>query len=335
MIPLLLLLAQEDLARGPYVQSVTSTSAVICWYTATEVEGSVEIDGKKHATPMGTRHEVKIESLKAGTRHTYRVGSVEGSFRTAPGGDETITFVLYGDGRSSTKTHAKVCAAIAARKPDLVVHSGDLVENGKTDKQWDEFFESAKPMLRSTTFFPALGNHERNAPQYFDQFVLPGDERWYSFDYGPAHFVILDSNSSYRDDEKQLAWLKEDLEKSKKPFKFAVYHHPILSTSKSKSRVEDGAKMEKLWAGLFEKGGLTAALQGHNHNYQRAEKNGILYLTSGGGGAPLYPVGDAYPETKFQQSAHHYVHFTVEAKKLTLEAVDLDGKVLDRFSVIH
>lgn len=333
MITLLLLLVQEDLAKGPYVQSVTASSAVIVWYTATEAEGVVEIDGKKHATPKGTRHEAKIEGLKPGSRHTYRVGSAEGSFRTAPDGDETFTFVLYGDGRSGIKTHARICAAIAERKPDLVVHSGDLVENGKSDKQWIEFFDGAKPMLRAAAFFPALGNHERDAAQYYEQFVLFGDERWYSFDYGPAHFVVLDSNSSHRSDEKQLAWLREDLEKSKKPFKFAVYHHPILSTSKSKSRIEETAKMQRLWAEILEKGGVTAALQGHNHNYQRAEKNGVVYLTSGGGGAPLYPLGDPYPETKFQQSAHHYVHFTVEAKKLTVEAVDIDGKTLERFAV--
>jgi len=182
-------------------------------------------------------------------------------------------------------------------------------------------------------FYPSLGNHEKNGPEYFDAFVLPGKERYYSFDYGPVHFLILDSNPGWRKNAEQIEWLKADLAASKRRFKFAIFHHPIFSTSKSKSRIEDSESLYRLWGDLFEEGGLTAALQGHNHNYQRAEKNGVHYLTSGGGGAPLYPIGEPLPETRFQKASHHFVSFRVESKRVTAEAIDLEGNVFDRFTL--
>jgi hypothetical protein len=35
---------------------------------------------------------------------------------------------------------------------------------------------------------------------------------------------------------------------------------------------------------------LTAGFFGHDHNYQHYLKNGVHYVTTGGGGAPLYDV---------------------------------------------
>jgi hypothetical protein len=70
--------------------------------------------------------------------------------------------------------------------------------------------------------------------------------------------------------------------------------------------------------------------QGHNHNYQRAERNGVVYITTGGGGAPLYPIGTLTPETKFARVVNHYVRVRVSGNKISLEAVDLTGTVFDR-----
>ncbi len=324
--------------RDPYLQNVTATSVVVCWRTKEEIEGAVEFGekpslGRAAKGQKGRIHAVEIRDLKPGTVYHFRVGTITGRFRTAPEGDAALRFVLYGDGRSGHAIHAKIAEAIAKETPDLVLHSGDLVENGLSSGQWENFFKTASPFLRTAPFYSALGNHERNSPAYFDNFVLPGNERWYSFDYGAAHFVVLDSNSGWRSNEQQLEWLRKDLAGAGPRWRFAVFHHPMYSTSKVEGRVKDTAAMAKLWGPIFEQGKLTAALGGHNHNYQRAEKNGVTYLTSGGGGAPLYPLGPELPETKFQQAAYHYVRFTVESKRAVAEAVDLEGKVLDRFTL--
>ena len=333
---------EPSLLRGPYVQSVTKTTAVLCFWSPTAVsprvvlfEGDATLSDSSYSSAV--HHEIRLRGLKAGSRYRYRVTlaafSVEGSFSTLPEDGREFVFVGYGDGRSNLKTHAKICRAIGEENPLFVLHSGDLVENGTRIKQWNGFFLSAAPYLRKCALFPSLGNHERDAKEYFDLFHLPGNERWYSFDVGPLHIIILDSNSRWRGKQEQLDWLRKDLASSRAPFKIAVFHHPLFSASLRKSRVRKTAKMYKLWGPIFEEGGLAMAIQGHNHNYQRAEKNGITYVTSGGGGAPLYPLGKNLPETKFKKVAHHYIRFRVSAEGIQGEAVDLKGEVIDTFRI--
>ncbi len=328
--------APEPFRVAPYLQNVTRTRITICWRTAREANGTVHYGrtGKMKSTaegPRGTKHEVRLRNLSPGTLYHYKVGAWKGRFRTAPGERDSFTFVLYGDGRTGHKTHGKLVRLMAKANPDLAVHSGDLVENGRILSQWKNFFEISDPLFRNVPFYPALGNHERNSPYYFDFFALPGKERSYSFDYGPAHFVVLDSNGKGKSDSDFLSWLKKDLASTKKPFIFAIYHHPALSSTFTEARRQSAAQMYTLWGKIFEKGRVSFALQGHNHNYQRSEKNGIVYITSGGAGAPLYPLGKALPETKARKIAHHFVQFHVSNSKVTAEVVGIDGKVIDRF----
>jgi hypothetical protein len=59
---------------------------------------------------------------------------------------------------------------------------------------------------------------------------------------------------------------------------------------------------------------------------------GINYVTSGGGGAVLYPV-HMTPSVAFGQTAFHYRRVEVEGSQMTFYAIRHDGVVLDSFSV--
>ena len=326
----------EPFRIAPFLQNVTKTRITICWRTAKRSKGVVrygkteELKNRKEG-PEGTRHEIRIHDLSPGTLYYYKVGSWKGRFRTAPGNQDSFSFVLFGDGRTGHKTYGKVVRQIAKLNPDIVVHSGDLVENGRILSQWKNFFELSDPLLRNTPFFPALGNHERNSKHYFDFFALPGKERYYSFDYGPAHFVVLDSNGKYKSDDTFLKWLKRDLAATRKPFTFAVYHHPAVTCTFTELRRFSAAQMYSIWGKILEQGRVSFALQGHNHNYQHAEKNGVTYITSGGAGAPLYPLGKKIPELKNGRVVHHFLHFQVTNDRVTVKVIDIEGNVIDRF----
>lgn len=332
-----------EIVGGPYLQNVTPTSAVLILRTGEESTWRATLlqDGKaiRESWSEGTRiHVLEWKDLSPGTTYSYRMESgdrrQEGTITTFPA-DATSEFLFaaYGDGRTQDKVHAEICRAIAREHPLFVLHSGDLVENGTSHKQWNTFFETASELLQAAPLYPALGNHERDAPEYFDLFRLPGNERWYSFDAGPVHFIVLDSNTRYRANEEQKAWLKKDLAESRSPFKIAVYHHPAFSSSIVKVRQRESDLMYRAWGALFEEGGLRLAIQGHNHNYQRAEKNGVTYVTSGGGGAPLYPVVAPLPETKAHKVDHHFLRFRVSPDRISAEAVGRDGTVFDAFAL--
>jgi hypothetical protein len=59
-------------------------------------------------------------------------------------------------------------------------------------------------------------------------------------------------------------------------------------------------------------------IAGHIHNYERFERNGVVYLVSGGGGAVPYPVertpADAYQDSSFPN--YHYLKFVFVGETL-------------------
>jgi predicted phosphodiesterase len=322
---------EGPIRRGPYVQAVTTTEAVICFETPREVEGSVACDGKTLSSPSGKRHEIALKGLKPGTRYAYTVqpGGVEASFKTSPAeGDADLFFLAWGDCRTYYDRLARMCALAAKDQADFSVHTGDLVDEGTIQEDWDHFFESAAPLLRTGALWPSMGNHEYDAKPYYDLFVLPAPERYYTFVAGPAQFYILDADWNGRRDAAQKEWFEAELKKSRSRFKFVVLHQPLVSCPCDDFTPE--TSMYRIFGGLIEKYGVTAVFQGHNHNYQRAERNGVLYITTGGGGAPLYPIGELTSETKCAKVVNHYCRVWLSGKTMTLEAVDLNGAVFDR-----
>ena len=85
---------------------------------------------------------------------------------------------------------------------------------------------------------------------------------------------------------------------------------------------------------LFEKHGVSAAFFGHDHNYQHYLRNGIHYVITGGGGAPLYDV-DKPPEGITQKvvSIENFVRGNVDSTGLHVEAIAIDGRTLDKFAI--
>jgi len=187
---------------------------------------------------------------------------------------------------------------IAQEVPDFVLGTGDMVDDGYRQDQWQQFFDVESPVLRDNVYFPAVGNHDRQgrgrtADSYRLYFAVPdngGDtSRYYGFSYAAARFLVLDSNEYSFALSDQTAWLERELIAARQDpairHVFAVMHHPPFSIS-----LHGGSRdLRERWAPLFEKYQVTAVFSGHDHVYERAEHNGIRYFVTGGAGAPLYP----------------------------------------------
>ena len=121
--------------------------------------------------------------------------------------------------------------------------------------------------------FPTPGNHEYVTNQgqpYLDNFYLPannpeGTERYYSFDWGPVHFVSLDSNCAIglaSPDRCTLAaqksWVAQDLAATQRPWKVAFFHHPPWSSGEHGSQLT----MRREFGPLFEQYGVDLVLTG-------------------------------------------------------------------------
>jgi acid phosphatase type 7 len=73
---------------------------------------------------------------------------------------------------------------------------------------------------------------------------------------------------------------------------------------------------------------------GHDHNYQHHLKNGVHYIVTGGGGAPLANVENPIPGiTLVVEKTEHFVNIRVEKNRAYVEAVALDGRILDKIAL--
>jgi hypothetical protein len=338
------LFAAEKMVGGPFVVNVGPRSATLVWIVgAGEATLGIEPGKAEKTAPVLRAERVAYTGLQPGTTYYYDVNGLDegrGSFKTAPREPADFQFVVYGDTRTRHDMHRRVIAAVLKHGiPDFVLHTGDLVADGADSAQWPVFFDIERELLRHTAFYPSLGNHERNNRQYYDFFNV--STPYYSFDWGQAHFIVLNSDignaatsNAARESfwTEQVRWLEEDLAKSQKAdFRFVVAHHPPI-TAVSR-RQGDNREMAAL-VPLFEKEHLTAGFFGHDHNYQHYLKNGVHYVTTGGGGAPLYDV-DKPPAGITQKviSTEHFVAVKVTGKSAHVEAFGLDGSVLDRIDL--
>jgi hypothetical protein len=335
------LAADPKVVGGPMAVNVTGRGATIVWIVEGDQAAVTGADGKEtRVSPSLHVEKTTLTGLASNTRYDYKVAGQSGSFKTPPNGAGSFSFVIYGDNRTRHDVHKKVMETLLKNaSPDFVLQTGDMVENGSDDSLWPIFFDIEKDLLRKTAIFPALGNHERNSHDFYEFFqaAMP----YYSFNWGNAHFIVLNSdieNVSPKKSERdafwaeQTKWLEEDLAASQSSdFRFVTAHHPPFTAVER--RQGNNPHMTALTP-MFEKYHVTGAFFGHDHNYQSYLLNGIHYVVSGGGGAPLYDV--AKPPagiTQKVESVENFVNVSVEGKTAHVKAIAIDGRVLEEFDM--
>ncbi|MCP5110019.1 MAG: hypothetical protein GY953_04215, partial [bacterium] len=344
--------ASAEILKGPYLQNVTMDGITVMWESDVPTIGMVLYGrtpdyGMKVEEKQPARvHELRLGGLRVESLYHYKVlsgadSSVDLTFQTAVRPDSPFTFAYYGDNKSGPHMHRRNALRIAAEKPNIVLQCGDLVNRGTVYSQWSRlFFTPAAPLISRTPIFPSLGNHERDADYYYQFLSLPSEhERFYSFDFGNAHFVVLDSNpKNMHHGSEQLEWLIQDLQASNATWKFVSYHHPPF-TSGGNYYTKRRLELKKLLPPIFEKYGVDIAFHGHDHNYERTvpivSKDGIrpvTYIVNGNGGTPLRYVGKR-EWTAYSERVFGYTLVRINGQRLELEAKNVDGRVIDRLVI--
>lgn len=371
------------------VTAQNDTSRLIMWHMTQEISGAkVEYRKKGSSTTKVVEAEYYffeddkekyyvykafLDSLEPNSDYEYRLGK-EGwtswhSLKTS--GNKSFKILLYPDSQSADFSGWNALVKKSwerHRDAQLVVNVGDLVDNGESAAQWKAWFNSMEDMTSEIPLAPLMGNHEtydlnwkiRKPLAYLNYFSLPSNgveefqNHFYSFDFGPVHFVMLDTQFKEEEEfwphlkEVELAWLREDLSKTDKEWKIVVMHKDVLTYSNTKSHRPAGINdLGKAFMPIFEEYGVDAVFSGHYHTYRRRghikdfvhHEEGPLYVITGVAGDVRYPRLwlDHYLDVFVapQPETANYVVLEIEKEKLKLSAYLPDGSVLDSYEMVN
>jgi len=348
----------HHLTKEPWLQNPSPTAVTIQYEVDTPGEGYVEFGTGQHldqsapaqlhetlsyGQTTGYLYRARLTGLAPATAYRYRVmhpreggGLVRSSvaaFETWPETADRLTFIAYGDSRNGVETHRRMARQFGRFHPAFILHTGDAVNYGYINSDWEpEFFEPLAGVLDHLPVFVALGNHDGTAEDLRRWFDFPGGRTWYSFDCGPVHVVVLDS---YEQGQDVAEWLAADLAATKATWKFVAFHMPVTPYSYYLGDFDRQTLLP-----LLEKHRVDVVVAGHDHSYERFKPirisansdHAVTFITTGGGGAMLYPVYHTAGHA-FAVSEHHFCVFTVEGGKLALQVLDPSGQEIDRLTI--
>lgn len=312
-----------------------------------------------------TVFSVELKDLTPGSEYIYRIvrsdGAVgpEGRFRTADSDPQPFTFLNLTDTQGTTaKDYAiwnQTLAQALGRFPDarFLIHTGDVVDKGDRIGQWDLFAQAAPQFLMNLPIEPAVGNHDvlngnkTNAAvhNFTDTFNLPklsgtgaAPGTAYSFDYGNAHFAVMNTECGAGNLTAEAAWLIQDMKRSDRLWKIVALHRGPYGAS------HDSSDIRSKWVPAFESSGVDLVLQGHDHNYLRSypmkngkitkSGDGILYVIANTAGVKTYaPFYRPWQAIDLQPYRPMYLAITVNGGVLTAEAWDANGLKVDSFTL--
>lgn len=335
-----------------------------------------QVDGGKKrvvsASPDGIGWRDSIRPVEPGRSFTYEVESATPFFGEKLAGPYEVNapplpgtpfrFLAFGDSGNGSNTQADLAKLMVAAKPDLIIHTGDLIyPSGKIEDYPTNFFEPYAELIRRIPFMPTLGNHDcatEHGKAFATTFDLPrngppGIEpgRNYWFDFGDALFVGLDSNppeeegtiTNKQRNEIVAPWLRKVLTESKARWKLLYYHHPFYTGSEHPE--SGGEHMKNAFLKVYDECGVDMVFCGHNHLYERTapmredkivdEGKGTVYITTGAAGANRYKEAQTPPAyiRVHNDAKFSFTQVDLSTEKLELRQISEDGSVIDTYSI--
>ena len=239
-----------------------------------------------------------------------------------------ITDMHIQPGGPGAESFARALRDLQARNPDLdfVLNTGDCVmetlhaQKADAESQWEAF----RNVLDAECRLPihhAIGNHDvwgwglpadaqnslKSDPLFgkgmaLQQLQLP--QRYYAFDGGGWHFLVLDSTHpaevspgepyTGKLDEEQFGWLTQQLEETSPATPVCIVSHiPVLAACEyldgpnetSGNWLVPGAWVHidarRLWKLFWAYPNVKLCLSGHTHQVEDLNYHGLRYMTNG------------------------------------------------------
>ena len=391
------LLDSESRYIRQIVAQDNSTSRTIMWQSdSSEADAVIEyrLAGSENTQTIGATdkaftddgsttyiHEATVTGLTPNTKYEYRVGYGTDRrsdwYRLETAGASVYDVLIYPDSQSGDYSEwEEIVKSSALRNPRtaLYISMGDLVDNGEQAYQWRTWLNSIKPLSANVPLATTLGNHEmytldwkmREPRAYLNYFGVPpnGNEifnrRYYSYDFGDVHYVVLDTmlyESNHEDNHDthhpdlydiQVQWLRQDLAANTKKWTVVLMHRdPFQYAFNRPGANRDVGFNEEgvLFMPIFDEFNVDLVLSAHLHSYRNRghvrnferDASGSLYILTGIAGDARRPNWKEHPLDVYvapDREKNNYMTMTVTPNKLIVKAFLPDGTQLDE-SVIE
>ncbi len=266
--------------------------------------------------------------------------------RFAVGGDVYFDYALF----------CKMNAEVARQDPAFVVLGGDIAyayghspfggSNGDWNR-WRTFLQTWTEQMVDTEgrlipLLPLAGNHDvrRNKEgMFYDLFLFDEEDTYRLLDIGGyLSLFLLDSGHLFRIDA-QKQWLEEQLGKRRQvPYKIAAFHVPAYPARRDFNK-STPTRIRESWVPLFEKEGVQAVFEHHNHVYKRTvpikegkeDAGGVFYLGDGSWGTPPRKPLNSSERWFIAKSAAVNAVFIVDLtpSRCTIRALNNKGEFFD------
>ena len=320
------------------------------------------------------QYTARLDSLAPGSTYEYRINTAKNKgqwhkLHTEAGAG--FTALIFPDSQSADYSGWQQLARDAyQRHPDsaFYVNMGDLVDNGQDASQWRAWFNSVSVFSDAVPLAPVIGNHEAYSLEwkeclpasYTQLFNVPQNglakypNQFYSFDYGPVHFVVLDTNFPEMKNFQpalladELPWLEKDLAASRAKWKVVLMHRDIFLYGFGPESGREQTQTHFLdfsyqLLPVFEKYKVDAVLTAHLHTYRRRvplqsfapapQGAGITYILTGVAGDVRYPKlwGDFAWDAATAPKPETANYMTLRADEQSLEFIAFlpDGRQFD------
>lgn len=245
--------------------------------------------------------------------------------------DQPLTFAVIGDLGQTSDSASTVDHILA--EPDIaaVLHAGDLAYADCKDTRWDSWSQMVQPAASRLPWMVCPGNHEIEtdkltgatftafearfrmpavaqavqAPSPTEGECTPSEfmgvydygNSFFSFDYGPAHIIFMNSYTNASAGSAQYGWVVSDLStvnRVKTPWVFVLFHCPWYNSDNDHQDEFQAVSMQAALEPVFLNYRVNAVFTGHVHAYERTHplvldgvvdvSRGIVYVVVGDGG---------------------------------------------------
>jgi hypothetical protein len=200
---------------------------------------------------------------------------------------DSFHFVLLGDrtGEVQPGIYERVWKELAASQPAFVLSTGDTIQglnDATAEVEWREARRILEPYRRIPLYLTP-GNHDiwsTTSESLFRRYAEHPPH--YSFDFGGAHFTILDNSRSDAWPAGELAWLESDLrERPPEQLKFVVSHRPSWLLDAALGNTSAPLHV------MAKRYGVCCVIAGHVHQLIHADLDGVTYLSLPSAGGHL------------------------------------------------